>query len=45
VNAPSKVCNHYITAHGCKRQPGNILGTIVLHMVTYCGGNFTGWVH
>jgi len=31
--APSKVYNHYITAHGYKRRPGNLLGAILSHVV------------
>jgi len=44
--APSKVYNHYITAHGCKRCPGNFYWALFFHVVfTDCGGSFTGWAH
>jgi len=31
--APSKLHNNYITGHGYKRRPGNLLGGILSHVV------------
>jgi len=31
--APSKLHNHYITSHGYKRRPENLLGAILSHVV------------